>query len=135
MRAIPILLTAAILAGCMTQPPAPTRSAKGQADFQRLTEGKVAGAPIACLPPSARTRNMVTIDDSTVAFEDGRNRTYVNHLHGSCSSLDSGFYTLVTRSHGSSSLCTGDMADVMDVRNGISVGSCSLGEFIPYTRS
>ena len=134
MRVILLMATAATLAGCMTQPQPPTRTAEGEAALQRVTAGRVAGAPITCLPPSARTRNMVTIDDSTVAFEDG-SRTYVNHLRGSCSSLKSGFYTLVTRSNGGSGLCMGDIADVADVRNGITVGSCALGEFIPYTRS
>jgi hypothetical protein len=122
MRAIPLLLAAATLAGCMTQPPAPTRTAEGQAELQRLVAGKVAGAPITCLPPTLRSRNMVTIDASTIAFVDGPSRTYVNHLRGACDNLASGFNTLVTRSGGSG------------MRTGMTYGSCALGEFIPYTR-
>lgn len=133
MRATPLLLIAAVMTGCATQPPAPTRTAEGQAELQRLTAGKVAGAPMTCLPPQIRSRNMVAIDDSTIAFEDG-SRTYVNHLRGACSNLRSGFYTLVTRSSGSG-VCSGDIADVADVRTGITVGSCALGDFVPYTRA
>ena len=134
MRALSLLVTAAALAGCMTQPPPATRTAEGQAELQRLTAGKVAGPAITCLPPTIRSRNMVAIDDSTIAFQDGASRTYVNHLRGACSNLRGGFYTLVTRSSGSG-VCSGDIADVADVRTGITVGSCALGDFVPYTRA
>ena len=133
MRAIPLLLTAAALTSCMTQPPPATQLAESQAKFQDLTAGKVAGSAVACLPPSLRSRNMVTIDDSTIAYVDSPSRVYVNHLHGECSNLRSGFYTLVVRSSGSGT-CRGDIADVADVRTGMTAGSCSLGEFVPYTR-
>lgn len=134
MRAIPLLLTAAALAGCTTQPPAPGEAAEAQAKLAQLTAGKVAGTPITCLPPSVRSRNMTVIDDSTIAFEDGGNRTYVNHLRGACDNLRPGFNTLVVRSGGSGT-CSGDIADVADVRTGMTYGSCALGEFIPYTRA
>lgn len=131
MRAIPLLLAAAAASGCATQPPAPTRTAEAQAEFQKLTAGRVPGAPITCLP-SYRAGHMTPIDDSTVIFKDG-SRVYVNHLIGECSLLRSGFYTLVTRSSGTG-LCRGDIADVADVRAGTVVGSCAIGDWVPYTR-
>jgi len=134
MRAIPLLLTAAALAGCTTQPASPSDAADAQAKLAELTAGKVAGTPITCLPPSVRSRNMTVIDDSTIAFEDGGSRTYVNHLRGACDNLRPGFNTLVVRSGGSGT-CSGDIADVADVRTGMTYGSCALGEFIPYTRA
>ena len=132
MRAIPLLLAAAALTGCMTQPAPATRSAEAQAELQKLLAGKVAGQPMSCLP-SYRRAEMVRIDDKTVAFRDG-SRVYVNHLIGECNGLKSGFYTLVTRSHGSG-MCRGDIADVADVSTGMVVGSCAIGDFTPYTRS
>ena len=39
---------------------------KSQAEFEKLTAGKVPGQPMTCLP-SYRAGNMVPIDDSTVA--------------------------------------------------------------------
>ena len=129
MRAIPLLLAAAVLTGCMTQPEPPTRSAEAQAEFLKLTAGKVAGQPISCLP-SYQRNDMVTIDDGTVAFRNGRT-VYVNKLIGECSGLDSGFYTLVTRTSGTG-LCRGDIARVADIRSGITVGSCAIGDFTPY---
>ena len=132
MRAIPLLLAAATLTGCMTQPPPATRSAEAQAEFQKLTAGRIAGEPMTCLPHS-RAGNMVPIDNSTVVFKDG-SRVYVNHLIGECSLLKSGFYTLVTRSSGIG-LCRGDIADVADVSTGSVLGSCAIGDWVPYTRS
>ena len=131
MRAIPLLLAAAAMTGCMTQPPPATRSAEAQAEFQKLTSGKVAGQPMTCLP-HYRAGNMVPIDDSTVAFKDG-SRVYVNHLIGECSLLKSGFYTLVTHSNGSG-LCRGDIASVADVSTGSVLGSCAIGDWTPYYR-
>jgi len=133
MRAIPLLFVATALASCATQPPPATRMAESQAKFQELTAGKVAGSAMACLPPSVRSRNMVTIDDSTIAYVDSSSRVYVNHLRGECSNLRNGFYTLVVRSNGTGT-CSGDIADVSDLRTGITAGSCALGEFVPYSR-
>ena len=132
MRAIPLLLAAAALTGCVTQPPPATRSAEAQAEFQKLIAGKVAGRPLTCLQ-SYRSGEMVTIDNSTVAFKNG-STVYVNHLIGECQGLTSGFYTLVTRSTGSG-LCHGDIADVRDVRTGMIIGACAMGDFVPYKRS
>ena len=129
MRAISLLLAAAVLTGCMTQPPPATRSAEAEAEFLKLTAGKVAGQPITCLPSYQRS-DMVTIDDGTVAFRNGRT-VDVNKLLGACSGLDSGFYTLVTTSHGSG-LCRGDIARVTDIRTGVMAGSCAIGDFVPY---
>lgn len=128
MRVIPLLLIAAA-AGCTTAPPAPTRTAKAEAEFQKLTAGKVPGTPITCLQ-SYRAGDMVTIDDSTVVFKEG-SRVYVNHLIGECNGLSSGFYTLVTKS-GGSGMCRGDISRVADVRTGMTVGSCAIGDFVPY---
>lgn len=134
MRAIPLLLVALATTSCMTQPPPPSQLAESQAKLQELTSGKVAGAAMNCLPPSVRSRNMVAIDDSTIAYVDSPRRVYVNHLRGACSNLRNGFYTLVVRSSGSGT-CSGDIADVADVRTGTTAGSCALGDFVPYTRA
>jgi len=129
MRAIPLLLSAAVLTGCATQPPSPTELAEAQAQFQKLTAGKVPGQPISCLP-SYRRSDMVTIDDSTIAFKAGRT-VYINKLLGECSGLKSGFNTLVTTSSGPG-MCRGDIARVADVRTGMTYGSCAIGDFTPY---
>jgi hypothetical protein len=129
MRKMLVIASSFALAGCATQPPVPTRTAEAQAEFNKLVAGKTAGAPITCLQ-HYRTNDMVRIDESTVAFKQGR-RVYVNHLIGACSNLDSSFYALVTRSNGTG-LCRGDIAHVQDVSTGTIVGSCAMGDFVPY---
>jgi hypothetical protein len=129
MRGISITAIAVALAGCATQPSAPSRSAEAQAELNKLIAGKTAGTPITCLQ-HYRANDMVRIDESTVAFKQGR-RVYVNHLIGACSNLDSSFYALVTRSNGTG-LCRGDIAHVQDVSTGTIVGSCAMGDFVPY---
>lgn len=134
MRYVPLLLIAGLLGGCTTAAPQPARTAKAEQQYQRLLSGKVAGRAQSCLP-SYRSNDMVVIDEGTVLFREGSRRVWVNRLEGGCSNLGSGYYALVTRSFGGSGLCRGDIARVMDVSNGITVGSCVIGDFVPYTRA
>lgn len=124
---------AAALGACTTAPQPETRSAKAEAHLQKLLAGKVAGRPVSCLP-SYSSHDMVVIDDNTLIFRDGNRRVYRNDLNGGgCSQIGSGHYALLTKSSGSG-LCRGEIAQVVDVSNGITVGSCVIGDFVPYTR-
>lgn len=130
MRIPATLLMASALAACSTAPQPQPRSAEAQAELQQLIAGKVAAEPVTCLP-RWRTDRMVTIDDSTIAFRDG-DTVYLNNLHGECANLGSGFYALLTRSPTGTGLCRGEIARVVDTRIGMTVGSCALGDFVPY---
>lgn len=123
--AVGIGLTACATA--MSQPE--QRSAKAQATYDKLLAGKTAGRPTNCLPLQ-RSNDMTVIDDDTILYRDGRT-TYVNKPLGSCNMLSRGSYALVTRSSGSQ-LCRGDIATVTDVSTGVTVGSCAMGDFVPY---
>jgi hypothetical protein len=132
MRLISLLMLSAVLASCTTAPPTPAmRTAAKQREFEILLAGKTAQPPISCLP-HYRSGDMRVIDDETIAFRDGRKRTYVVHMRGGCNELGSGHYALVTRQVGSADLCRGDIAQVVDTLNGITVGSCVFGDFVPY---
>ncbi len=135
MRGISLLIAGALLGSCTTAPQTmPVRSAKSEQQFQQLLAGKAAGAPVSCLP-SYNANDMVVIDENTVAFKVGTGRVYVANMQGGCSNLGRGPYALVTRQFGSSGLCRGDIAQVMDTMNGITVGSCVFGDFTPYVRT
>jgi hypothetical protein len=137
MRLISLLLLGATIASCTTAPPQPTRSDRGQRDFQELVAGKVAQAPVGCLPYQSRAsgNDMTVIDENTVAFRTGPNRVYVARMLGSCTNLGSGGpYALVTRQSGTNQLCHGDIAEVVDTMAHITVGSCAFGDFVPYVR-
>ena len=130
MRGMSLLFFAAALAGCSTAPPEP-RTARAENELNRLLAGKVAQRPVSCLP-SFRSGNMTIIDDGTILFREGRT-VYRNDLNGGqCNRLGGGHYALVTRQSGGG-LCRGDIAQVMDVSSGTTVGSCVIGDFVPYT--
>lgn len=134
MRNIVPLIAASILTGCTAgPPPAPVMlDAKQQARMAQLLDGKVAGTPQSCLP-SWRTHNMVTIDDSTLIFQESPGRVWLQRPKNPCNLLSIGPYALVTRGS-TGQLCNGDIAQVVDTMSGSNVGSCVMGDFVPYVR-
>jgi hypothetical protein len=133
MRSIALLVIGAALASCSTAPAEPIRSAKADRQYAELLAGKVAGPAQSCLP-TYNSNDMVVIDERTVVFKVGTRRAYVNHMQGGCNNLG-GNYALVTRGFGGQGLCRGDIAQVVDIRNRMTVGSCVFGDFIPYTKA
>ena len=130
MRIMMIAIAATSLAACETVDNQPQqRSVRQQQDFDKQLAGKVAGKPESCLP-LYRSNDMTVIDDNTILYRDGRT-TYVNKPLGGCNGLGNGGYALVTHSVGSQ-LCRGDIAQVRDVTTGMTIGSCALGDFVPF---
>jgi hypothetical protein len=136
MRSL-LLVAVAVLAGCST----PAEQAQNQARYEARSEaklqqylaGKVQGKAQECLT-SFRSQDMIRIDDDTVLFRDGGRRFYRNELNGSCNGLGNSHYAMVTRTVGGAGrLCRGDIARMVDVGSGTLVGSCVIGEFVPYT--
>jgi hypothetical protein len=139
MRSISLLLLGATLASCMYGPPPPPnssaamRSPSGERAYQSLLAGKVAGAPMSCLP-SYNTNDMSVIDGRTVAFRTGTRTVYLVHLSEGCSLLGAGPYALLSRQFGGTGLCRGDIQQVFDTMNHTTVGSCVVSDIVPYTR-
>ncbi|MEO7365242.1 MAG: hypothetical protein ABIW03_02890 [Sphingomicrobium sp.] len=132
MRSLSLLLSAAAVVSCAPVEPV-ARTPQAEAHLQTALNGRMPGQPVACLP-DFRSNDMTVIDDSTILFRAGRT-TYRNDLQGgSCSHLGSGHYALLTRRYGGVGLCRGDIAEVRDLTNGFTVGSCVIGDFIPYTK-
>jgi hypothetical protein len=132
MRSLSCVLIAAALTSCTTSPPQQlVRSDRAEAHLQKLIAGKAAGKPMTCLP-SGRSDNMIIVDDNTVFYRAGSRLYRQDFQGGNCNGLGSGHYALVTRQFGGS-LCRGDIAQVMDVSNGFTVGNCIVGEFVPYS--
>lgn len=130
MRCMSLLLLTAGLSACAAGPQ-PGRTAEAEAHLDKLIAGKVASRPISCLPHYS-TKDMVVIDDGTVVFKNGRTVYRNDFQGGTCSNLGRGHYALVTKTSGIG-LCRGDIAEVSDISAGITVGSCVLGDFVPYT--
>ena len=130
MRLAAILLVAAAASACAASAANEPRTAKAESEFQRELAGKVAGAPLKCLP-SYRSNDMTIIDDNTILYRDGRNRVYRNDPPGGCSPMGNPGYTLVFRPLSGQS-CRGDIVRVVDLTSRMTAGSCSLSDFVPY---
>lgn len=130
MRPATVLILTAAASACASSTVSEPRTARAETELQTALAGKVAGAPVKCLP-SFRTNDMSIIDDNTILFRDGRNRVYRNDPPGGCSPMGGAGYTLVTRSI-TGQMCRGDIVRVVDLSSKITAGSCSLGDFIPH---
>ncbi|MEO6359875.1 MAG: DUF6491 family protein [Sphingomicrobium sp.] len=134
MRRMSLLIAVVALGSCSTTPQEASYDARGEARLQQALAGKVAGKAMDCLP-TYRSADMIRVDDDTLLFRDGANRVYRNELNGSCSGIGSSNYALVTNSFGGSGrICRGDIAKVVDLAAGFTVGSCVIGEFVPYSK-
>lgn len=133
MRVVPLMLAGGLLAACTTTPQQTARAPDKQVELAQLLAGKVALRPQSCLP-HYQSGDMRVIDEDTIAFRDGARRTFVAHMNGGCSNLGNGGTALVTHQFGTADLCRGDIARVVDTLNGVTVGSCSFGDFTPYVR-
>jgi hypothetical protein len=132
MRCSFALVLAAAVGACAPVLPV-ERTPQAEAHLQQLLTGRVPGPPVSCLP-DYRSNDMVVIDDSTVLFRDGRTVYRNDFQGGACNHLCSAFYALLTRRFGGVGLCRGDIAQVIDTGTGMTVGSCVVGDFIPYTK-
>ena len=134
MRSVAPFVLVAALAGCSSYPPPPAPNYQGQQHLAQWLNGLVpSGPPQDCLA-SYKQQEMTVIDSSTIAFREGTGHVWVQKTQSPCTPLGGpGPYALVTRS-GQSQLCRGDIAEVVDTTSGMGVGSCVIGEFLPYSR-
>ena len=140
MRGISLLLLGATFASCTYGPPPPgsapyaeARTPSGERAYQNLIAGRVAGQPLSCLP-QYNQNDMSIIDGRNVVFRVGTRTSYLVTLSEGCQLLGSGNYALLSRQLGSPGLCRGDIQQVVDTMNRITVGSCTVQNIVPYTR-
>ncbi|HVN76056.1 MAG TPA: hypothetical protein VMT19_07040 [Thermoanaerobaculaceae bacterium] len=138
MRTLTIALSAAIvIAGCAHNAPsgvgARAEAASDEAGLAEALAGRTAGPPQECVA-MADLGAQRSYGRGVIVF-DGRTEdvVYVNRPPVACPGLDAGralkSATTVTR------LCRGDIVTVFDPVGGVGVGSCSLGQFVPYRRT
>lgn len=126
------LLAAVTLASCSTTPVQEVRSPRAERELAEALAGRVAGAPVSCIP-NYRADDMHIIDDFTILFKDGRT-VYLQSPRGGCNGIGSRRNVLVTRLWGTNQLCSGDISHLVDLTSGIGGGSCVFSEFVPYTK-
>ena len=96
----------------------------------RALAGLTPGKPTSCITLS-RTRTSNFLDRDTIAYRDTTRRYYVNRTGGGCNFDDDSI--LVTRTP-SDQLCRGDIITLIDRTSQFPKGSCSFGDFVPYSR-
>jgi hypothetical protein len=135
MRGISLLVAGTVLTSCAMEAPLPSRTANAEQQYQQLLAGKVAGAPVSCLPRYSSSE-MTVVDPHTIVFKFGSSRVYVAHMESDCDGLSAnGPYALLTHQFAGTGLCRGDIAQVVDPLNRVTVGSCVWGDFVPYTNA
>jgi hypothetical protein len=123
---------ALVVASCSTAPVRETRSPRAAEQLASALAGRVPGRPLSCIP-TYRADNMQVIDDWTILFRDG-GTVYVQNPRGGCPGLERGSTVLVSRIHGGTQLCSGDIQQLVDSSTRMTRGSCVFGPFVPYTR-
>ncbi len=127
-----VALAASGLAACAPGYEEPT-SPRALMRFNSELAGLVPGRPQSCLPPRS-TASVVAARGGTLLFREG-SMVYATATRGGCAAAADNRYALVTKNFGSGSLCSGTLAQVVDLTaGGIQRGSCVLGDFTPYRR-
>lgn len=129
---IPGFTAAIMLAACSTTPSQPERSAEAEAQLTKALAGRVAGAPVKCIP-TYRADDMDIIDDWTILFKDG-STIYVQNPRGGCPGIANHRNVLVSRPIPSNQLCSGDIQHLFDPVSRIGGGACVFSDFVPYTK-
>ncbi|MFA5988290.1 MAG: hypothetical protein WC803_01625 [Sphingomonas sp.] len=128
------IVSLALLAGCSLSPHDQAKLAAKEANSaQKIAarlEGLVPGKPMDCLD----THRLGTAErfGNTILYVASRKLIYRNDTSGGCFGLERG--DAIVTSTTQPSLCRGDIIRTVDFQSGIQSGSCSFGEFIPYTK-
>ncbi len=103
-----------------------------QAKLDQRLEGRTAGEPQSCIGFNDQ-REMTVISDDILIFGSRRNANtiYVNKPYGGCYNADR---NILSYSRPTSSLCKGEIIQMIDNMSRMPMGSCAFGEFVPYTK-
>ena len=133
MRNLTFLAAGLALAACTTTPSQDDRTI-AQEHLAALLAGKVAGPPMECVHGYEAGAHSL-LAPQAIAIDPSPARVYVSSTAGTgCEGITGPSYYFVSKSHGPSGLCAGDIVQIRDFRTRAMVGTCSLAPFIPYTR-
>lgn len=103
---------------------------KQAARLDKAIAGKVAGTPVSCAGRVGSSDRLEVISDGVLLYRANRNLVYVNRLSGQCNGISRGDTLLLKPTL--SQYCSGDIARSVNLSVGMTVGSCALGDFVPY---
>lgn len=125
--AVPLFLAVIVTGAATAQQRAPLSQ---QAKLERALKGLTPGTPQRCI-----RRDMVSElrgFEGEILYVAGRDKVWRNKTVGSCSGLARG--DIIVTNSISRDYCAGDLVQTRMPQGGAFSGSCSLGEFIPYTK-
>lgn len=126
------LIAAAALVAVLSVPAQAARSSPDE-DMAKLLKGRVAQAPVRCIPVSPSDNNSVQIiSERALAWRIG-SRIYVNVPQARAETLDDDDI-LITEPFGGQ-LCRNDQVRPLNRMSRIPKASLLLGNFTPYVRS
>ncbi len=105
---------------------------KEQANLDKELEGRVAGPAISCIQLRDQ-KNYRAISDDILIFSSSKNAKtiYVNKPRNGCHGAKR---DALTYQRPDTALCHGNVASVVDFRANVTISSCALGKFVPYTK-
>ena len=131
MRIRSYLLAAAMFgAAAHATPASDAAQSKAETEIARILVGRVPGKPVSCVQLNQLGPSQ-TVDRTAIIYGQGRT-LYLNRLPHGCPGLTHFTYPVVTTSL--SQLCSADILTIVDQGTHMTMGSCGLGEFVPYTR-
>ncbi len=107
-------------------------SEKEQAKLDKALAGRTSGPAQNCIS-RIQQRNLTYVNDDILIFGSRNAKTiYVNKPVDGCPNAQR--YAL-SYSRPGTSLCSGDIAQIVDVVAGSTLGSCAFSKFVPYTKT
>ena len=105
---------------------------KQQTKLDKRLEGRTAGEARSCINSNDQ-RHMTVISDDILIFASSRNAhtVYVNKPYGGCANAE---HNILSYKRSTSSLCKGEIIQLIDNLSGMTMGSCAFGDFVPYTK-
>ncbi|WP_321327479.1 hypothetical protein [uncultured Parasphingorhabdus sp.] len=105
---------------------------KQQAKLDKQLEGRSPRKAQSCIDRNDQ-RKMTVISDDILIFASRRNAKtiYINKPPGGCPGADR-YIMSYRRTTGS--LCSGEIIQLIDNMSGATMGSCTFGDFVPYTK-
>jgi hypothetical protein len=131
MKKLLVLSLAAAVGGCMAEGPIES-TPEAQTMLAQSLEGRVQSGPAVSCVSQRDLRGTRSVGESAIIFGGQSKTVYVNRPPNGCPAIDSG-RALRTQST-STQLCRGDIVSAFEPLTGHEFGSCSLGDFTPYTR-
>jgi hypothetical protein len=108
--------------------------AGARAALDKELAGLVPGRPQNCVS-QLQLRSGPKAYGSTLVYTNSSAEKYVNRTSGGCERIGTGGDAILVTRTPSTQLCSGDIATTVDQVSRFQNGSCSFGEFIPYTRA